>query len=270
MARVITYYQETDMEPWATIDWKTIKSFLWVGYDMRWAGGKKQAEDCIHGGVKGDVLAVFESFPHFIWNLMQAKKINVTDNAPFVRPREFGNVHNNLYLCLTTYAEHLGDTHENRNEKWKLVETCLQKNGFNNPDNQAAICEAVYDALAKFVINAWGIPNAMVIAKANREMRFHEEKVGFGKRGNSDIPALDFSPQMWLVNSDGNNSGEGDKTVKIQRGIRAIFKLVAGEIQSAPPSKASEDEIPYYLSHGATVQLHKAEKPQSSKPLERL
>jgi len=224
------------MEPWAALDWETIKSFLWIGYDTRWAGGKKRAEECINDGVYGDVLAVFESFSHLIWDLMQDKKITVTDNTPFPRPPEIGKVHNNLFLCLQGYSEHFNESFSQRMEAWQQVGKCLEGNGFNKADNQNAICKAVYDALTNFVSKAWNSSNALIIAKAHSDMRYNVENGGFSKRGSANIPALEFSPQMWLVNFDSGDT-EAVRTVKTQRGVRAIFKLAAAEIPPQPPPR---------------------------------
>jgi len=60
-------------------------------------------------------------------------------------------------------------------------------------------------------------------------MRYTIENGGFSKRGSANIPALEFSPQMWLVNFDSGDT-ESVRKEKTQRGVRAVFKLVAAEI----------------------------------------
>jgi len=248
------------MEPWAALDWETIKSLLWIGYDTRWTAGKRQAEACINDGVYGDVLAIFESFSHLIWTLMDAKKITVTDNKPYPRPPKIEKVHKNLFLCLQEYSQHFNESYSQRMEAWQQVAKCLQDNGFNTADNKNAICKAVYDALTDFVSKAWNTSNALIIAKAHSDMRYNVENGGFSKRGTTTIPALEFSPQMWLVNFNSSDT-EAVRAVKTQRGVRAIFKLAAAEIPPQPPPQWSQFEIPYYLSKGTTVKLQKAVEP---------
>ncbi|KAI0882908.1 uncharacterized protein GGS22DRAFT_195632 [Annulohypoxylon maeteangense] len=257
MGRAIKYYHVGDMEPWEAIDWETIKSFLWAGYDTRWTGGKTRAEECIDEGVYGDILAIFESFPHLIWSLMQDGKIAVTDNMPYPRPPDLKQVHNSLFMSLQAYGGHIGENFPQRMEAWQQVENCLEGNGFNKTKNQNMICNAVYDALTKFVSKTWNSSNALVIAKAHGDMRYNSENGGFSKRDSATIPALEFSPQMWLVDFDSADT-EAQRTEKTQRGIRAIFKLATAETPSQPLSQWSELEIPYYLPNGGTVKLQKA------------
>ncbi|KAI1456392.1 hypothetical protein F4805DRAFT_230054 [Annulohypoxylon moriforme] len=257
MGRAIKYYHVGDMEPWEAVDWETVKQFLWTGYDIRWTGGKKRADECINEGIFGDVLAVFESFPHLIWNLMQNKKIDITDNTPYPRPPDLKGVHNNLFMCFQTYSEHFGESFSQRMEAWQQVEKCFEGNEFNRAENQKLICKAVYNALAEFVSTAWNSSDALVIAKAHSDMRYNSEHGGLSKRGSAPIPALEFSPQMWLVNFDSGDT-EVLRAEKTRRGIRAIFKLAAAEIPPQPVTQWSEFGIPYYLYKGPTVKLQKA------------
>ncbi|KAI0846452.1 fungal fucose-specific lectin-domain-containing protein [Daldinia vernicosa] len=263
MSRRIKYYQEEDMQPWKALDWDTVKSFLWSGYDIRWAGGQKQAEECIDNGVHGgDVLAIFESFSHFIWILMRDKKITVADSSPLPSPPDKFQVHNNLYFCLQDYAEHFNDTYSKRMESWDQVRKCLEENGFDKMDNRNTICKAVYTALSEFISRAGNTSNALVIAKAHSDMRYTADDGGFGKRGRSNIPASEFSPQMWLVNFDPSDT-EATRTEKTQRGVSAIFKLAAAGASSYNPPQRPQFNTPYYLSKGTTVELTKAVNPGS-------
>lgn len=261
VSQTIKYYQERDMEPWEALDWDTIKSFLWSGYDIRWAEGQKQAEECINNGIhSGDVLAIFESFPHFIWTLMRDKRITVTDSNPLPSPPDNWQVHNNLYMCLQDYSEHFNDGYSQRMESWEHVRKCLEENGFDKMDNRDVICKAVYNALTEFISKAWNTSNALVIAKAHGDMRYTVENGGFSKRGRSYIPASEFSPQMWLVNFDPRDSIE-TRIDKTQRGVRAIFKLATAEGSSHTPLQRSQFNTPYYLSEGTTIKLTKVVKP---------
>jgi hypothetical protein len=249
--QTIKYYNEDDIQPCTALTWNQIRGFLWIGYNPRFAGSKKRAEDCINKGVDGDVLAVFESFAHLIWKLMQAEKIVVTDNKPLANPPAFKEVHKNLIICLTTYSKHLHESFSQRLEAWKLVEDCLAANEFNSDDNQQAICQGVYDALFSFFSTAgWG-NNAMVIAKVH-SMKYNDEVGGFCKKGKEWIPAEQFSPQIWSVNFE-----EGDVTDKRRRAVWAMFKLALGEIPSKAPSPPSQFEMSYFLYKGAMVTLRK-------------
>lgn len=240
--------------------WGDITALLWNGYDPRWAKSEPNAVKAINQGTYGDVLTVFESFPYLIWNLMEDKKITVTDNPP--RPSlKALKIHKNLFCYLQYYAGAIGEGYQARIAAWEKVYQCLDLNGFFQEDNAKVICKTVYDDLTDFVSRgAWEKVNALILAKVHQGMRYTEEGKGFCKRGNASIPALEFASQIWLMKSDSTDPEEV-KIVKRQRGVNAIIRMGGGETPPTPLPQWSRFEIPYYLAKGTMVKLQKAVEP---------
>lgn len=185
------------------------------------------AEDNIRNGARADALAVYESFPHFIFKLNKDRKISVSDNDPF--GGRVKDVHNSLYTALKFYAETLNGPAPERERAWRAVLACFERNNFTERDKQR-ICQEFYNSLERYVTQ-FGFHAkvaALVLVRASPLMGYYDEGIygGFGKRGaRTEFTPRDFSNQIWTGKFDVDKQAARQKIVK--RGVHAILYMAS-------------------------------------------
>ncbi|KAL2011225.1 hypothetical protein VTN00DRAFT_3943 [Thermoascus crustaceus] len=133
-----------DIPPIDDITWDQLLAYLKAGYNPRFCESPSVAEDNIRNGVRADALAVYESFPHFIFKLNKDHKISVSDKDPF--GGRVKDVHNSLYTALKFYTETLNGSAPERERAWRSVLACFERDNFTERDKQQ-ICKEFYKSL---------------------------------------------------------------------------------------------------------------------------
>jgi hypothetical protein len=145
------HYGERAIEPKESLTWNDVLFFLWNAKDPRFCGSRAAAEACINSGLaSGDALAVYESFPCLVQDLLDDLKIDIDDRFPEEEAHKFGDgtYHVNLFNSLDRYRRHIGkpDRDPERLEAWEgangVLKT-LERNGMTDARSQKAITKAL-------------------------------------------------------------------------------------------------------------------------------
>ncbi len=197
----IIKYSQDRFSPLEALDWFQVESLLHAGLDPRFCGTTNDAENNINNGIMGDALALFESFPHLVWELQHSKTISIHDNFPTTRTSS-RHVHVNLEFVLREYAASLGQGRESQDRAWAVVKLCFDRNGFTD-SAKAAISHEVCRSMTAYVNSVTGTSNeaAMVVVRADRTVScLDQSNYGlFGKRGRRWLDASLFSRQIWTA-----------------------------------------------------------------------
>jgi len=246
----IRHYGETSIKPKESLTWDDVLFFLWNGEDPRFCGSREAAEACITSGLKsGDALAVYESFPCLIQDLLDGLEIDIDDMFPVKNAHKMGDgtYHVNLHSRLDEYRKHIRNppTDPERIEAWsgpRGVLKCLEKNSISTPENQEVIAKALYNNLLEFVTDSDDRKvNAMVVARVTSMQ--HSARItsgGLCKRGNAKIPAADFLPWYWTC-----DFGTGSDAEILEKRKRAIgFMFLGSDLPAEPAAGSSTQQAP--------------------------
>ena len=263
MVQDIIHYDQDRFSPLESLEWSQVESLLHSGFDPRFCGTTKDADHNINEGATGDTLALFESFPHLVWDLRQKKAISVQDNYPIAKTST-RHIHVNLDYVLRVYAKALYEDRESQERAWKEVEDCLEHNGFNDTSVKTAISEEVYRSLTVYVKSATGTSDeqAMVLVRADRQLScLDEDNYGsLGKRGRRYLDKSLFSHQVWTGYF--KSSTEEVRDTKVKRAIHAMvymasvgFAAISG-LPASPRIQTSDN-----LALGETLKLRRPVEP---------